>query len=124
MIDLLHISDAGSPVFAQAPGGPGGNPMTLVGMAVIFMAIMYFMLIRPQQRREKERQAMLSSLKKGQRVVFGGGILGQIVGVKDEENIFLVRIADNVKIEVSKGAVSGVVEKGEPVADEAAPAGR
>lgn len=91
--------------------------MLLIGWVGIFLAIMYFMIIRPQQRREKERQAMLSQLTKGTRVLFAGGIIGQIVSEKESENIFVVRIAENVKIEVFKGSITSVVEKGEAVAD-------
>ena len=97
------------------PAGNGGqsqqSPIFMFGWLGIMIVIFYFMLIRPQQRREKERQALLSNIKTGDRVVFGGGILGIISNVKDK--VFVIKIADNVKIEVSRGAVTQVLEKGE-----------
>ncbi len=91
-------------------GGPGGALGMLMPMLIIF-AIFYFMLIRPQQRKEKERQKMIGESKTGDRIIFGGGILGTITNVKD--NVFVVKVADNVKIEVLRGAVTRVLDKGE-----------
>ena len=71
-------------------------------MAVIF----YFLLIRPQQKRQKEHQRLLSDLKTGDKVVTTSGIHGLIANVKD--TTFLVKIADNVKIEVDKNAIASV----------------
>ena len=79
-------------------------------MLLIF-AIFYFMLIRPQQRKERERKEMIKELKSGERVMFSGGIMGTITNVK--EHTFTIKIADNVKIEVARGAVSRALEKGE-----------
>lgn len=90
----------------------GGLGAMFVPMLVIF-GIFYFMLIRPQQRKEKERRAMIADIKSGERVMFSGGILGTVTNVKD--NVFVIRVADNVKIEVARGAVSKVLEKGEKV---------
>ena len=83
----------------------------------IMIAIFYFILIRPQQRREKERKALLSKIKTGDNVVFSGGIMGVVANVKD--HVLSIRIADKVKIDVARGAVTQVVEKGaEPNAAE------
>ena len=95
-----------------APGGGGlgglfGNP--LVPM-VLFMAIIYFMLLRPQQRKEKERRRVIETLRAGQRVLFAGGLVGTIAEAR--EHTFL--------IEVARGAVRQVLQEGDkPVADEA-----
>ncbi len=95
---------------AAAPaGGVGGM---LVPM-ILIMGIFYFMLIRPQQRKEKERKRMISELKSGAKVMFSGGIIGVISNVK--EHTFMIKIADGVKIEVARGAVSQVIEKGEKI---------
>lgn len=75
------------------------------------IGIFYVLMIRPQQRREKERRKMLEAIKTGDRVAFGGGILGTIANVKDK--VYVIKIADNVKIEVSRGAVQQVLQKGE-----------
>ena len=98
--------------FLMAPQGQEGPG--LVSNLVLFgaiIAIFYFMIIRPQQKREKTRQAMLSALKKGDKVVTAGGVHGSIVGV--EEKTLLVQIADNVKVKVDRGSVSAVTQEAE-----------
>ncbi len=97
-------------------GAPGGMNIQFMGMMVLILGIMYFMMIRPQQRKEKERRELINNLKTGTRVLFGGGIVGTITNVKD--STFIIKIADNVKIEVARGAVSRVLEKGEKVSAE------
>lgn len=102
-------------------GGPGtsGQSGGLSGMLMpmlIIMGIFYFMMIRPQQRKEKERRAMLDELKTGTKIVFGSGMIGTITNVKDQS--LVVKIADNVKVEVLRGAVTRVVDKDEKIGDE------
>lgn len=95
-------------------GGEGGGQNSSIFMFVclgLMVALFYFMLIRPQKRREKERQALLSAVKTGDRVLFGGGFLGVVANVK--EKTLVVKIADNVKVEIVRGAVSQVLDKGE-----------
>ena len=85
--------------------GPSSLITTLLPFA--FMAVIfYFLLIRPQQKRQKEHQQLLSNLKTGDKVVTSSGIHGLIANVKD--TTFLVKIADNVKIEVDKNAIASV----------------
>jgi preprotein translocase subunit YajC len=103
-------------MLAQAPAKGSGSLMNMMMPMVLIFGIMYFMLIRPQQRKEKERRELINNLKTGTRVMFSGGILGTITNVKD--GTFIVKIADNVKIEVARGAVSKVVEKGDKVSAE------
>lgn len=107
-------------VVAMAPtqGQEQQSPVFMFGWLGIMIVIFYFMLIRPQQRREKERRALLESIKSGDRVVFSGGIIGMIANVKDKT--YTIKIADNVKIEVSRAAVSQVLDKGEAPSDEKA----
>ena len=114
MVDMLTIAMAGGPggSGAQGAGGLGGMLMPMV----IIFGIFYFMLIRAQQRKEKERKAMISEIKSGCRVMFCGGILGTVSNVK--ESTFVIKVADNVKIEVARGAVSRVMEKGEKASEE------
>ncbi len=101
---------------AQAPGGGSGNMLNMMMPMVLIFGIMYFMLIRPQQRKEKERRELINNLKTGSRVLFSGGILGTVTNVKD--STFIVKIADNVKVEIARGAVSRVLEKGEKLSAE------
>ncbi len=91
----------------QAPGGGAGSVATqLLFFAAIF-AIFYFLLIRPQQKQRREREQVLRSLKKGDRVVTTGGLHGTIVGLN--ENSVILKIADQVKVEVDRSAVGRVV---------------
>ncbi len=96
-------------ILAMAPpaGGQGGGGLEMFFPMIVIFAIFYFMLIRPQQRKEKDRRKMIENLKSGERVLFCGGILGTVTNVKD--STFVVRIADNVKIEIAKGAVGRVL---------------
>ena len=105
---------------APAAGGTGAAPQSSMFMFVwlgLMVALFYFMLIRPQKRREKERQALLGAVKTGDRVLFGGGFLGVVANVK--EKTLVVKIADGVKVEIIRGAVSQVLDKGETPEQEA-----
>lgn len=107
-------------VLAMA-GGPGqdsqsGGLMQMLPMMLIVLAIFYFMLIRPQQRKEKEHKLLMDNIKTGDRIMFSGGILGTVTNVK--EGVFVVKIADNVKIEIARGAVIKVIEKGDKIETE------
>ena len=93
-----------TPTPPQQPGGILGSPLF---MLLPMMAIFYFLLIRPQQKRQRELQAMISALKTGDKVVTTGGIHGIVSNVKDGATLSL-KIADNVKIEVDKSAIATV----------------
>jgi preprotein translocase subunit YajC len=96
---------------AAAPAAAAPNPMIamIVQFAPILLifAIMYLLLIRPQQVRQKQLDQMLKNLKKGDRVATSGGILGTVVGV--DEGKVVLRIADDVKVEFTKGSVTQVL---------------
>ena len=98
-----------------APAESTGSPFQFPIMMVILFAIMYFMMIRPQRRREKERKEMIANVKSGSRVLLTSGIIGQIMNVK--EQTLVVRIADNTKVEVVRGAISQILETDEIPAD-------
>lgn len=102
---LLFFAQAAAPAApAPAPGGiPGGM---LIPMVLIF-GIFYLMMIRPQQRKEKERLKMISELRAGQRVLFAGGMIGTIYESKEQS--FLIEIAPGTRIEVLRGAVTQVI---------------
>jgi preprotein translocase subunit YajC len=76
---------------------------------VLLFVVFYFLLIRPQQKKQKELQNMLMNLKKGDKVVTVGGVVGAIVDVKDDK--LILKIADNVKIEVVRSYVSALIKK-------------
>jgi preprotein translocase subunit YajC len=101
------ISDAQ----AQSAGGVmGGGGVGQIVILVVFVAVFYLLMIRPQQKRMKDQQAMLSRLATGDEVVTNGGILGRIVEVGD---IFLtLEIAEGVRIKVQKAQISQLMPKG------------
>lgn len=84
------------------------SPFGFVGMILLFFAVMYVMTIRPQQRKEKERKAMLAELKKGDKVLFAGGLLGNIAQIT--EKTAKITVAENVRLEVARGAITAKVE--------------
>ena len=96
---------------APATTNSGGSPFSMFGVMALVFAIMYFMMIRPQKRREKERKEMINSVKSGARVLLTSGIIGEVIEVK--ENTLMVRIADNTKVELVRAAISQILEKGE-----------
>ena len=99
-----------SPAFAQAAGAAQENPfLTFLPMIAIFV-VFYFLLIRPQQKKQKEARAMIESLEKGNEVVTAGGVLGRIV--KIDEQYATVEVAPNVQMVVQRGAISQLLPKG------------
>lgn len=89
----------------EAGAGPGGPWLQLVPFLLIFL-IFYLLLIRPQARRQKEHAQMLTNLKKGDRVLTQGGLYGVVVGTKDD--VVVLKIAENTKVEVAKPAISAL----------------
>jgi len=105
---------------AFAQGSPMGSDSLLVTMlpfALIFV-IMYFLILRPQQKRVKEHTELVKNLRRGDTVVTSGGILGKVTKVVDDEQIE-VEIADGVRVRQMRTMVSGVRAKTEPAKDEA-----
>jgi len=95
---------------APAAEQPVANPLTsMLPMIIAFFAIMYFLMIRPQQKRERERHAMLSALSKGDNVITTGGICGSVVGLSDDRVV--LRVDENVTMEFVRGAIAQVLPK-------------
>ena len=94
---------------SAAPAGAGPNPLASFLPIILIFIIMYFVLFRPQMRRQKEQRRLISSLKTGDRVVTSAGIHGMITNVK--ETTVTVKVADNVKIEMEKSAVTNVLKE-------------
>ena len=106
------LAQAGAP---SAPSGFGailGNPLFVL---LAFFIIMYFLLIRPKQKEQREHQKMLAALERGDRIITTGGIYGLIEQVREKEGILVVKVAEKVKIELSRSAVLRVLERGGPV---------
>lgn len=104
-----------TPAFAQAASGGAASAITSFVPLILIFGIMYFLLIRPQQKKVKEHRAMVEALRRGDQVVTAGGILGKVVHV-GENNEVQVEIADGVKVRVLRSTISTVVSKTEPVA--------
>jgi preprotein translocase subunit YajC len=98
-------------LIAAAAPAAGPNPITSFIPLILIFVIMYFLLFRPQMRRQKEQQKLVSALKTGDRVVTSSGIHGLISNVK--ETTVILKVADNVKIEMEKSAVTNVVKASE-----------
>ena len=105
----------GSPGGAGAPQAGGAGMLGMIGYMLIFFALFYFLMIRPQMRKEKERKKMIAEMRTGDRVLFCGGMLGTVTNIKDQ--VLVVKIADNVKVEVARGAVLRVLSADESVGD-------
>ena len=96
--------------WAQGAGVTGGGQLAPLLMMVVFIAIFYFLLIRPQQRKAKEHQAMVSKLAAGDEVVTAGGLLGRVLEVGD--SFVTVEIADGVRVKIQKFQVTSLMPKG------------
>ena len=109
-----------TPALAQAAPAAGGSSdmlMSLLPFVLIFV-IMYFLILRPQQRRVKQHQELVKNIRRGDTIVTSGGLVGKVTKVLDDEQVE-VEIADGVRVRQVRGMVSDVRAKGEPVKDEA-----
>ena len=112
-----------SPAFAQGSllggvGGDGGMLMSLLPFVLIFV-IMYFLILRPQQKRVKTHQEMVKNVRRGDTVVTNGGLVGKVTKVIDDDQIE-IEISEGVRIRQMRQMIADVRAKGEPVKDEAA----
>ena len=98
-------------LLAGAPAGAGGSSIPML-LPLLLIPVLYLVMIRPQQKRQKQWQAMLGSIKAGDRVTTAGGIRGVILSIKDD--VIVIRVApDNLKLEVSKSAIASVTSQEE-----------
>ncbi|WP_413872465.1 preprotein translocase subunit YajC [Albidovulum sp.] len=106
-----------TPAYAQAAGGAGGAGalVQFLPLILIFL-IMYFLMIRPQQKKMKEHRAMVEALRRGDQVVTQGGIIGKVTRVKEGESEIEVEIADGVKVRIVRSTITQVLSRTEPAA--------
>lgn len=98
-------------LLAMAPQGGEGGGGSMISTVIMFgaiFAIFYFMIIRPQQKRAKEREKLLSNIEKGDKIITSGGVHATIVGL--EEKTVLIEIAPNVKVKIERSAIGSVVK--------------
>ena len=109
MVDVAYAQ-------AAAPAAPSQSEQMLhmVAVLAVTVGIFYFMIIRPQQKKQKETEAMLSAVRKGDRVLTVGGVFGTVIGRKGEKDeVVVLKVADDVKMEFSKSSIVQVLERGE-----------
>ena len=104
---LISTALAEGPGAGGPPPGAGTEMLFMIG---IFFLIMYFMIIRPQQKRQKEHKSLMDSLSKGDEVITTGGMMGRIKAVNDD--VVRIELAENVVIKVQKASVNSVLPKG------------
>ena len=104
-----------TPAFAQGAAAPGGDMILQFVPFVLIFVIMWFLIIRPQQRRVKEHREMINNVRRGDTVVTSGGIVGKVTRVIEDANELEVEISDGVKVKLVRGMISEVRTKGEPV---------
>ncbi|GAB4384284.1 preprotein translocase subunit YajC [Albidovulum sp.] len=102
-----------TPAYAQAAGGGAAGGLASFLPLILIFVIMYFLLIRPQQKKMKEHRAMVEALRRGDQVITQGGIIGKVSKVKDDGELE-VEIADGVRVRVVRSTIAQVLSKTEP----------
>ena len=110
LLDLLISPAYAQAAGQQAPGGLFGSGLGGLLFPIILIAIMYFLMIRPQMKRQKEHRAMLEKIAVGDEVITNGGIAGVVRELG--EHFVTVEVSDNVRLKVQKGAIANVLPKG------------
>jgi preprotein translocase subunit YajC len=104
-----------SPAYAQAAGGGSTDMLMQIAPLALIFVVFYFFLIRPQQQKAKTQRSMLDAIRRGDRVVTGGGIIGTVSKVVNNDEV-QIDIAENVRVRVVRSTISQVLAKTEPVA--------
>jgi preprotein translocase subunit YajC len=110
-----------SPAFAQAPSFLGGGDNMLVSLLpfILIFVIMYFLILRPQQKRQKQHADMVKNVRRGDTVITSGGLVGKVTKVIDDEQVE-IELAEDVKVRQMRSMLADVRAKGEPVKEEGA----
>lgn len=104
-----------TPAYAQAAGAGAGSAFASFIPLILIFAIMYFLLIRPQQKKMKEHKAMVEALRRGDQILTQGGIVGKVTKVQ-EDGLLEVEIAEGVKVKIMRHTIVQVMNKTEPAA--------
>ncbi len=97
-------------IYASTQGGGGSGGMLSILPFILIMLILYFLMIRPQAKRQKEKKTMIAALKKGDRVVTIGGVHGTVVGLKNQGKIVVIKVDKNTNLTVVKSSIAGLAE--------------
>ncbi|HUR43006.1 MAG TPA: preprotein translocase subunit YajC [Aestuariivirga sp.] len=103
-----------SPAYAQATGAGLGDFAGMILPLAAIMVVFWFLLIRPQQRKMKEHQALLTKIARGDTIITNGGLIGKVTKIIDD-NELQVEVGENVKVRILRSGISDVRAKGEPV---------
>ena len=95
-------------LFAPPAGGQTPNPLVQIVPLVLIFVVFYFFMIRPQQKKQKDREKLLDNIKRGDKVVTIGGIHGTVAGIEPEKKTVLVQVADNLKIKFERSAIANI----------------
>ena len=106
-----------TPAYAQALGGDTNSMLVSLLPFILIFVIMYFLILRPQQKRVKQHQELVKNVRRGDTVVTSGGLIGKVTKVVDDDQLE-VEVADGVRIRQVRSMISDVRAKGEPVKDE------
>jgi preprotein translocase subunit YajC len=109
-----------SPAYAQAGGAPAGFDLISLMPLVLIFVVFYFLLIRPQQKKMKAHREMIGSIKRGDKVLTSGGIIGTVVKLEESEDVLLVEIAKDIRVRVARSTISDVLNKPQAAAKGAA----
>lgn len=102
-----------SPAFAQAGGAPGGFEFSALIPLILIFVVFWFLLIQPQRKKMKQHKEMLSRLRRGDRVVTGGGIIGRITRVESDDNL-IVEIARGVSVKIARSTIAELLAQSGP----------
>ncbi len=102
-----------TPAYAQAAGGGAAGALTSFVPLILIFAIMYFLLIRPQQKKVKEHQKMVAALRRGDQIVTAGGLIGKVSKVKDDAEVE-VELSEGMRVRVVRSTIAQVISKTEP----------
>ena len=100
-----------SPAYAQAGGAPAGFDFISLMPLVLIFVVFYFLLIRPQQKKMKAHREMIAAVKRGDKVLTAGGIIGTVVKVEESDDVLLVEIAKDIRVRVARGTISELLTK-------------
>ncbi|MEJ2537331.1 MAG: preprotein translocase subunit YajC [Calditrichia bacterium] len=102
MVETLYAMAGGQ------SGAEGGNAFLSFLPLILIILIMYLLILRPQAKKQKERQKMLDAVKKGDQVVTAGGLHGKVVATKDDDKVLIIKVDENVKLEVERTAITSI----------------
>jgi preprotein translocase subunit YajC len=100
-----------SPAYAQAGGAPAGFDLISLMPLVLIFVVFYFLLIRPQQKKMKSHREMIGAVKRGDKVLTAGGIIGTVVKLEESDDVLLVEIAKDIRVRVARSTISDVLNK-------------